>query len=707
MDHDDHLVSCLVFLTHYFERPFSADVIRAGLALTHDDLSLSQFETAAAKAGLSAGIQKKPLEKILPGHLPSVLLLKEDRACVLVEKSGKETCCVHMPGEEDQIKSVPLDELRKRYTGRAVFVSKIIPPSRGLDGNERGDSIGPGWFLKAFSPHWWTYFQVVLAALMINLFALASPLFIMNVYDRVLPNNSIASLWVMAVGVIIVFGFDFLIKTLRSFFIDHAGKRVDMDLAQGLVDRVLDMEMAEKPKSSGEYANLIRELETLREFFTSATLLSIIDLPFILIFIFIFWLIAGPLALVLVITLVLIMILGLVFHFPLQRAVSGAFHDGHRKHSVLVEMTANLETIKSIRAEGWFRKLWKEAVSANAVTNTRSRLLSQFVVNSAALIQQLAYIGIVIYGVYLIQDNKITTGALIACVILNGRAMAPLAQVTLLLTRIHHAFSSFKGLNRLMQKPVERPENKRFLHRPDLVPDIEFKDVEFSYGDSGMAALTKVSFRIRPGEKIGLIGRSGSGKTTMGKLLIGLYPVTGGAIRLAGTDIRQIDPVDLRQMTGVVPQDVSLFQGTIRENILMAAPRTGDQQLLEASKIAGVDDFIRRHPMGYDLKVRERGEGLSGGQRQAIGVARSLVNDPKLLILDEPSSAMDNSSEEALKQRMIPYLEDRTLVLITHRISLLEMVDRLIVMDMGKVVADGPKLSVLKQLSQNEIRIDE
>lgn len=699
----DHLVSCLVYLTRYFENPYSADVIRAGLALTSEQLGLSDFVSASAKAGLLSRLEKKALSRIQPDQLPAVLVLKDEKACVLVQKTPT-LFKVYFP-DQHSVVDISIQDLETQYTGQAVFVSKMIKPHKSVDAPEKNPSW-PAWFLAAFSPHWWTYSQVMIAAFMINIFALASPLFIMNVYDRVLPNNSISSLWVMVTGVLIVFGFDFLLKNLRSFFIDHAGRKVDLHLANQVVDKVLDIRITDKPASSGEYANLLRELESLRDFFTSASLMSIIDLPFVFIYILVFYIIAGPLALVLITTLGLIIVLGLLFHFPLQKSVSRSYHDGHRKHSILVEMVANLEIIKTLRAEGRFRKSWGEAILSSSESGARSRLLSQVVVNSASLIQQLAYISIVICGVYLIQDNQITTGALIACVILNGRAMAPLSQITMLLTRLHHSYSSLKGLTRLMAKPVERPEDTRFLHRPELKPKIEFKNVKFSYPGGQIAALSDMSFVINPGEKVAIIGRSGSGKTTIGKLILGLYPLTSGSIRVDSTDIQQIDPVDLRRIAGVVTQDVALFQGTVRENILLAAPRTSDENLLEIARIAGVDDYIRHHPSGYDLRVSERGEGLSGGQKQAIGIARALINDPGLLIMDEPTSAMDNSSELLLKKRLVPYLENRTLVLITHRMSLLSLVNRLIVVDMGKVVADGPKEIVLQNLSQNRIKVE-
>ncbi|MBU2431299.1 MAG: type I secretion system permease/ATPase, partial [Proteobacteria bacterium] len=696
--------SCLVYLTRYFENPYSEDVIRAGLSLTSEQLGISDFADASAKVGLLSRIEKGPLSRLGPDQLPAVLILKDEKACVLVQKKTPVLYKVYLPDQSAEI-DISFRDLDTQYTGQTVFVSKIVKPQKTVDAPEKNASW-PVWFFAAFSPHWWTYSQVMIAAFMINIFALASPLFIMNVYDRVLPNNSISSLWVMVTGVLIVFGFDFLLKNLRSFFIDHAGRKVDLHLANQVVDKVLDLRIADKPVSSGEYANLLRELESLRDFFTSASLMSIIDLPFVFIYILVFYIIAGPLAFVLITTLGLIIALGLLFHFPLQKSVFQSYHDGHRKHSILVEMVANLEIIKTLRAEGRFRKSWRDAILSSSESGARSRFLSQFVVNSASLIQQLAYISIVVCGVYLIQDNKITTGALIACVILNGRAMAPLAQITMLLTRLHHSYSSLKGLTRLMAKPVERPEDTRFLHRPELKPKIEFKNVKFSYPGGQIAALSNMSFMINPGEKVGIIGRSGSGKTTIGKLILGLYPLTSGSIRVDSTDIQQIDPVDLRRIAGVVTQDVALFQGTVRENILLAAPRTSDEHLLEIARIAGVDDFIRHHPSGYDLRVSERGEGLSGGQRQAIGIARALINDPGLLIMDEPTSAMDNSSELLLKKRLEPHLENRTLVLITHRMSLLTLVDRLIVVDMGKVVADGPKEIVLQNLSQNRIRVE-
>jgi ATP-binding cassette subfamily C protein LapB len=697
---DDPLLHCLVVLSRLLERPISADALRAGLPLENDRLTPELVPRAAARAGLSARLLRRPLDEISPLALPCILLLEERRACVLIAREGDDAVVV-LPESGQGQRRIALAELRELYTGYAFFALAEVDP---------GEREGPRpaaeghWFWSTLLRQWPVYSEVAVAALLINIFALASPLFVMNVYDRVVPNNALDTLWVLAIGAFIVYGFDFLLKTLRGYFVDSAGRAADIAMASRLFEQVMGIKMAARPASAGGFASNLREFETLRDFFTSATLTAVVDLPFVLLFIVIIWVIGGPVALVPTLAVPLVIGVGLALQVPLNRIVRRTFRETTQKHGLLVEAINGLETIKSVGAEGRMQRAWERLVALTAHSGNQARLLSALTVNFAALAANLVYIAIVIVGVYEIAAGNMTMGALIACTIIGGRAMAPLGQVAALLTRFNQAKTSLEALNGIMAMPVERPAQARFVNRPSLRGEIEFREVTFTYPQQKLAALSRVSFKIAAGERIGLIGRIGSGKSTIEKLILGLHEPQQGSILIDGTDIRQIDPADLRRNIGCVPQDVFLFQASLRENITLGAGYADDEMVLRAARVAGVDDFAARHPMGYDLPVGERGENLSGGQRQAIAVARALLLDPPILVLDEPTSAMDNAAENRLKARLMREVGGRTLILVTHRSSMLALVDRLIVMDAGRVVADGPKERVLKALQQGQVR---
>lgn len=697
---DDPLLHCLVVLSRLLERPISADALRAGLPLENDRLTPELVPRAAARAGLSARLLRRPLDEISPLALPCILLLEERRACVLIAREGADAVVV-LPESGQGQRRIALAELGELYSGYAFFALPEVDP---------GEREGPRpaaeghWFWSTLLRQWPVYAEVAIAALLINIFALASPLFVMNVYDRVVPNNALDTLWVLAIGAFIVYGFDFLLKTLRGYFVDSAGRAADIVMASRLFEQVMGIKMAARPASAGGFASNLREFETLRDFFTSATLTAVVDLPFVLLFIVIIWVIGGPVALVPTLAVPLVIGVGLALQVPLNRIVRRTFRETTQKHGLLVEAINGLETIKSVGAEGRMQRAWERLVALTAQSGNEARLLSALTVNFAALAANLVYIAIVIVGVYEIAAGNMTMGALIACTIIGGRAMAPLGQVAALLTRFNQAKTSLEALNGIMAMPVERPAQARFVNRPSLRGEIEFREVTFTYPQQKLAALSRVSFKIAAGERIGLIGRIGSGKSTIEKLILGLHEPQQGSILIDGTDIRQIDPADLRRNIGCVPQDVFLFQASLRENITLGAGYADDEMVLRAARVAGVDDFAARHPMGYDLPVGERGENLSGGQRQAIAVARALLLDPPILVLDEPTSAMDNAAENRLKARLMREVGGRTLILVTHRSSMLALVDRLIVMDAGRVVADGPKERVLKALQQGQVR---
>lgn len=699
---DDPLLHSLLVVAQLLEQPSTPTSMTAGLPLENSKLTPALVPRAAERAGLSARLVRRPIAEIDQYRLPCILLLKNSQACVLVEKSEDGSSIVVFPEAGRGRRALATEELERLYDGYAFFV---LPDVRF---DQREKEMRPEreghWFWSTLLQQWPVYSEVMVAALLINCFALASPLFIMNVYDRVVPNNATETLWVLAIGALTVFAFDFVLKTLRGYFVDAAGRLADIHLASRIFEQVLGIKLAARPASAGAFASHLREFESLRDFFTSASVTALVDLPFVLFFLLIIWMIGGPIALVPGIAVPIVIGVGLLMQVPLNRTVKQTFKETAQKHGILVETINGLETLKSVGAESRMQGNWERFVNATAKSSNRVRFLSSITVNFAATAANLVTIGVVIYGVYRISEGLMTVGALVACTIIAGRAMAPLGQVAGVLTRFHQAKTSLETLNNVMAMPIERPRDARFIHRTQFKGAIEFRSVTFAYPGQKMAALDNVSLKIKEGERIGLIGRIGSGKTTIEKLVLGLFEPNDGAVLVDGIDVRQLDPADLRRNIGCIPQDIFLFHGTLRENITLGAPYVDDAAVLRAAQLAGVEDFASRHPLGYDMNVGERGEALSGGQRQAVAIARALLQQPPILVLDEPTSAMDNSAENRFKQRLSEELANQTLILVTHRASLLTLVDRLIVMDGGRIVADGPKDQVLKALAQGQIR---
>lgn len=700
---DDSLANCLAILTRIQGKPHSTQALTAGLPLEESRLTPELFVRAAARANLSARIVKRPLDEISNLTLPAVLLLDGNQACVLRHRDENGQLRIIQPESGDGEIKVPEETIAPGYTGYAIFVR----PTFKFD--ERSDTApiprGSHWFWGALTESWPIYAEVLIASFLINVFALVMPLFIMNVYDRVVPNQTYETLWVLSLGAGIVFAFDFLMRSLRGYFVDIAGKKIDLILSATIFEKVLGIRMEARPPSVGAFANNLQEFESFREFLTSATIATLIDLPFIVLFLLIVWWIGGWVVAVPLVAIPLILMSSVALQRPLSRVVGETFRATAQRQATLIETLSGLETIKGLNAEGPAQRRWEQLIGQIGKLSLKARLLSAASVNAATLVQQLAYIGVVIVGVYLISDKSLSLGGLIACTILTGRMLAPLSQVAALSTRFYHARAALSGLNRIMSLPVEHPPGKQFVHRPRFEGGIDFRSVSFSYPGQPVEALSKVSFRIAPGEKVGIIGRIGSGKSTIEKLILGLFQPSSGSVWIDGVDQQQIDPVDLRRNIGYVQQDPMLFFGSVKENIVMGAPYVDDKAMLRTAEIAGVTDFVNRHPQGFDMPVGERGDGLSGGQRQSVAIARALLLDPKILLLDEPTNSLDNRSEENFKTRLGQHLAGKTLILVTHRASMLTLVDRLIVVETGKIVADGPKQQVLDALSGGKLHV--
>ncbi len=699
---NDPLLKCLTILTRYFNHPFSEETLCAGLPLERGRLTPDLFARAAERAGLNSKLVHRALDKISPLTLPAVLLLTGQRACVLRSVDAQGSCEVIDPDTGGET-TVTLAQVNAEYTGHAF----LVHPKLRFDARTELSAVPrvDHWFWGVIGQAWPIYAEVLLASLLINIFALVLPLYTMNVYDRVVPNDTTETLWALTVGVLIVMVFDFVMRMLRGYLTDIAGKRVDVILSANIFERALGIRMEARPQSVGSFASNVQEFESFREFITSATITALVDMPFVVIFIIAIYWIGDWLAIVPLATVPVVIVTSLILQRQLGAVIQESFRCGAQKQGVLIESLTAVETIKSMSAESVQQRRWEQLVGQVSKLSLKARTLSQAIINSSQLMQQIANIAIVVIGVYLINDRQLTVGALVACTMLNARALAPLGQVAGLLARYHQSAASLRTLNNVMNLPVERPANKSFVHRPAIIGGIEFREVTFTYPGHKVPALSNVSFKIAAGERVGVIGRIGSGKSTIEKLILGLYKPETGSILVDGVDVNQIDPATLRRNIGYVPQDNVLFFGTVKENILYAAPYADDAAMLRAAEIAGVTEFVHPAEQGFDLPIGERGEGLSGGQRQAVAIARALVLDPPVLVMDEPTNALDNRSEENFKTRLGASIAGKTFVLVTHRASLLTLVPRLIVMDGGKVVADGPKDQVMQALAGGKINV--
>ncbi|CZF80805.1 Toxin RTX-I translocation ATP-binding protein [Grimontia celer] len=699
----DPLLQSLVYVSRYFGQSNSPDALVSGLPISDGFLSPFLFPRAAERAGIDAKESRQALKDLSPMLCPCVLLLKDNQACVLQSIN-------HETGEAEVVEPLtdttpavrPISELEEDYLGRVFLLKKQF----------RYDERSPE-ILKERQGHWfWStlwesrsiYRDVLIASIFINTFAIATPLFSRLVYDKIVPNLAFDSLWVLATGVFVIFIFDLVLKMLRSYFIDISGKKSDLLISSRIFEKVMGIRMEARPPSVGAFARHMQEFESIRDFFTSASVSALIDLPFAFFFLFIIWIVAGPLVIVPIAAVLILMIHAAIIQKPLRHTIEEGSRLSSQKNANLIESLAGLETIKLFGAESQFQYRWEEAVAHMANWGIKTRRLTDSVQNAAGFIQQFVNVSMIVFGVYLISAGDLTMGGLIAATMLSSRAVGPMVQLSLLSTRYNQAKSAMEIISQLMDMPSEQEEGKRYIHRPIIRGKIEFDRVNFNYPNSEMAALRDISFTILPGEKVAIIGRIGSGKTTLSRLLMGLYRPTEGSVRIDETDISQIHNIDIRRNIGCVPQDPILFFGSIRDNITLGRPLADDRDILDAANRSGVTTFTQRDPAGLERQVGEGGNQLSGGQRQSIAIARAMLGRPPVLLMDEPTSAMDNRSEQYIKQQMSSLRRDETLIINTHKTGMLDVVDRIIVVEQGSIVADGPKLAVLQALKDGKIQ---
>ena len=693
----DPVLDCLAFLARRADRPSSPVLLRAGLALSDKGtLPFHQIEPALEQVGMRGDPMVRRLKGWPVQRLPAILEFSEDRAAVLLEVSSGEGL-VYAPGLAEPV-WVKLEDLQAAFTGKAVSVE--ADPTRERANERPWDKAKrTHWFWSEVWKERGEFWPVMMAALIVNLLALAVPLFTMNVYDRVIPNKAIPTLWVLALGVAVALAFDFALRIARSRLVDEIGRNLDAKLSQKLFEKVMNLPMASRQGSTGALAKRLSEYELVRDFFASTTVVLLVDLSFLLIFLIFITVLAGWLVIVPLVGIALMAFAGYTLQKKMGRSTIDAMADSSLQHSVLVESIAGLETLKAARAEGQMLGRWRRYSAMSAATQEQLRRTTAVAINLTSSSQQLISIGLLIGGFYRFNAGDMSMGAIIAIVMLAGRAMSPVGQFAFLMTRAKQALTTMNSLQQMMEVEDERQTSARSIVPEIRVGHVELDNLDFAYPGSSINALNAVSVKIEPGERIGIIGRVASGKSTLGRVLCGLYTPTGGVMTVDGLDSRQYHPHQLRNEFRFVAQDSELFSGTVRDNLMLGAAQADDQQLIDAVIRSGADIFLSRDAAGFDLPVGERGTRLSGGQRSLLVLARALVSPSKMLFLDEPTGAMDTQTENYFIDRLRNALAPKqTLIVSTHRHQMLNIVDRLIVIDGGRIVADGPRQEILGRL---------
>ena len=708
------ILDSLVIFSKLHGKTYSAEVLSDGLPIAEGDsapklfsvkpdASRGLFGRAAKRAGFKTNVSKVALDDLSSMVLPCILLLKTDdsnevNSCILESfDEVREYAYVIFPEIGDVVNKVKISDLKEEYFGMAFFLKREYRFES--DDFKLIDKKQKHWFWDTINNIKYIYKDVLLASLVINIFMIATPIFTMNVYDRVIPTGAFDTLWVFAFGVIVVYMVDLGLRFVRTYLLEVAGKKADIIMSSIIFEKVMDLKISSIPKPVGSFANVLKEFESIRSFMASSTIAILIDLPFVFIFLFTIFYIAGTLVWVPVISIIVILIYTYSVKDKMLDSVKETAGASSLKNGVLIESISNLETLKSMNALSLFQHKWEEATGEIADKGIKTKTLSAAIGTVSGFVTQLNTVLLIIFGAYMIDMQMITIGALIATVIMSGRALGPMGQVAGMIAYYQHVQSAYDSIENVMSLDAEHPEDKQFVRRPAFKGNIEFKNVSFSYPETDFKQLIDINLKIKEGEKIAILGKVGSGKSTLQKLILGFYYQEEGSVLIDGIDVQQIDPVEIRSNISYMAQENVLFAGTARSNILIKNNKISDYELLRAADMSCASDFINKHPKGFELPVYEKGENLSGGQSQAITLARTLVDDSKLFILDEPTKSFDQSTSKRVIKNLKEIMKKKTLILITHTPSDLELVDRIIVMDGGKIILDGKKDKVLAQLS--------
>lgn len=689
------LQAVLSIAKHYRIEP-SAERIRLQLDWNPNQNIDDILNLIARQVGLSLRKTDFSAEVINPWRLPVLVEFQDGQVGVIDKVDAEGNLSIQFSGDQGLSQTLASDTLAEHV--RHVY---ILRPEKSVPDARVDEYVKPyedNWFWSIVLRDWKRYIDVMFASLMANILALATILFSMNVYDRVIPAQSVPTLWVLAGGVLIAAIFEFSLRVARIYLSDIIGKRADLRISDRVYGHALRIKNSERSKSTGTFISQIRELEGVRELVTSTTISSIADLPFFLLFLGVFWVIGGNLFWVMLIVVPLMIIPGILAQKPLAKLANEGMREGAIRNAMLVESVQGIEDIKLLRAEARFQNQWNHMNEVSADIAMRQRKIVGVMTAWTQKIQGLTFAIVVLVGCFAVMDGEMTTGALVACSILSSRMLAPISQIAGVLGRLQQAKVAKQGLDELMKKPVDQPEHSHLIHRPVLNGHYELSGVSFKYGeDDPKTTLMVPKLEIKAGEKIAILGRNGAGKSTLLQLFSGMQTPNQGKIKLDGVELGLIDPADVRRDMGLLNQNAHLFFGTVRENLTLGAPLANDDDILQALRITGALAFVQEKKEGLDHLILEGGVGFSGGQKQALLLARLLLRQPNILLLDEPTAAIDDVSEKQLIDHLKMWLGHRTLVVATHRRAVLELVDRIIVVNDGKIVMDGPRDQILNQ----------
>jgi ATP-binding cassette, subfamily C, bacterial LapB len=720
----DPLIHALVLALKLHGLDISAEALTHGVPPTgrNGRFVVNDLLRAADNNGALIVLKERKLEQISALVLPVILILKNGDAVVYKNRTddGQFVLCSAETGMA-QI-AVAKEALEASYCGFCLFVRPPREDSstrREYAAGDPNDSSNTAqssnntpkknskkghWFWSTMWRFKGYYVEVAVATVMINVLALAGTFFTMNVYDRVIPNLAFVTLWTLATGVALAMAFEFIARNLRAWLLDSAGKKADLLLGSALFRQTLQIRLEQRSASPGAYANNLKDFESVRDFVSSATMAALADLPFMFLFIAVIGMIAGPLMWVAILAVPTILIANLIVQIPLARLIGENMKESSIKSGVLVEAVEGIETIKALRAESWLQRQYEVSSALTARTGMKSRLLSNVIIHFCSSVQMFVTVVAVVWGVYLIADGQLTMGGLIGAVMLMGRALAPISQITALSVRFQQARSALTNLNRIMNQPTDREFGRSYMNKSGFQGELSARGLSYKYANDGPEVLKGFDIHIKPGERVVILGRIGSGKSTALKILAGLYHPNEGHVYLDQLDIAQIEPDAVRRNLAFVGQEARLFHGTLRQNLLIGNPQASDEWMLRVATATGVADFAKAHPRGYDMVINERGEGLSGGQRQAVAIARALISRPSVLLLDEPTSAMDGASEQRALAALHELAAGKTLIMVTHKMSIVGFAQRLVVIDAGQKIADGPRQAVIDALNQGKVQ---
>lgn len=702
----DSLLQSLLWICDSYGVEKSVASFMAGLPSTNR-LSIEQGMRSLEASGFATKLVKRDAS-IFPNELlPVVVMTKTGGALILKQRIQSDKGlrpqfeCLD-PSTSNQSFMVSEAELLTIQSGHCLLVKQLPKPGEA-GGEDAEEPSGSSWLWKTVWRYRRYYYDSILASILINVLSTLGGLFAIHIYDRVIPLKAYSTLWSLVVGVVMAMLFEAAARHLRDYLLDLAARKSDITLSSALFKQALGLRLEHTPPSSGAFAHQVRQFETVRDFAASASMAVITDLPFALLFIFMIFTVAGPLAVVPLAAIFIVMITAILVQYPMHKLMLETFRDQSAMMGVLIESIEGIETLRVTGASGIMIKRYEELNATTAHSGMRFRIISNIVMTFFNLVQQAQGIIVMVWGTYLIHQGELSTGALVGCMMFAGRAIGPVGQFVQLAMRFQTAKTAMAGLNSLMEMPTERDPARSYLQKTKFNGSIEIQKLSFAYPSTGNhkppIALRDVSLSIEPGERVAFVGKIGSGKSTLLRMIAGLFQPIEGQVKIDGIDIRQIDPVDFRNQIGYVTQDLRLFRGTLRENIFLGRSAATVDAFMEVVALTGLDKIADAHPMGYDMPIGSMGLGLSGGQRQLVALARALVTRPKILLMDEPTSAMDMQTEAMFTKRLEDIVKGRTVIIVTHRPSLLSVVDRIVVMDNQRMVADGEKEKILAMLA--------